>query len=88
LLYIRSYNGDTGNRPLPPINFWNTPDISFTPLTGTTPLVTNELQAGETYQVRCLLRNRGDVTVPYPKVEFSWVTRASVSIHGLLPTSG
>jgi hypothetical protein len=69
-LFIRTFDGDMGNRPLPSMNFWNTPDISFTPVTGTLPLTTNELQAGATYRVRCRLYNRGDVTVPYPKVEF------------------
>lgn len=69
-LYIRTYDGDIGNRPLPSINFWNSPDIIFTPVNGTTPLTTNELRAGETYLVRCRLYNRGDVTIPYPKVEF------------------
>jgi hypothetical protein len=69
-LYIRTYDGDIGDRPLPSINFWNSPDISFQQTTGTAPITTNELKAGETYLVRCLLHNRGDVTVPYPKVEF------------------
>lgn len=69
-LYIRTYAGDIGNRPLPSMNFWNTPDIGFTPITTTTPVSTNELRAGETYRVACRLHNRGDVTVPYPKVEF------------------
>jgi hypothetical protein len=69
-LFIRTFDGDIGNRPLPSMNFWNTPDISFTPMTGTSPITTNELKAGETYRVRCRLYNRGDVTVPYPKVEF------------------
>lgn len=76
-LYIRTYDGDIGNRPLPAINFWNSPDISFTPTTGTTPLTSNELRAGESYLVRCQLHNRGDVTVPYPKVEF-WLTNPSL----------
>jgi hypothetical protein len=69
-LFIRTYEGDLGNRPLPSMNFWNTPDISFSALTGTTPLVTNQLQAGATYRVRCKLYNRGDITVPFPKVDF------------------
>ncbi|MDB5263938.1 MAG: hypothetical protein JWQ14_3221 [Adhaeribacter sp.] len=76
-LYIRTYDGDLGNRPLPTMNFWNSPDISFMPVTGTTPLTTNELRAGESYLVRCHLHNRGDVTVPYPKVEF-WLTDPSL----------
>jgi hypothetical protein len=52
------------------MNFWNTPDISFSALTGTTPMVTNQLQAGAAYRVRTKLYNRGDITVPFPKVEF------------------
>jgi hypothetical protein len=52
------------------MNFWNTPDISFSALTGTTPMVTNQLQAGAAYRVRCKLYNRGNITVPFPKVEF------------------
>lgn len=70
-LFIRSYDGDNGNRPLPSgLNFWNSPDISFTPMNGTGPLTSNELQAGQSYLVRCRLYNRRDVTVPFPKVEF------------------
>ncbi len=69
-LYIRTHAGDIGNRPLPSMNFWNTPDISFSPITTTIPLTTNELRAGETYRVACKVHNRGDVTVPFPKVEF------------------
>jgi hypothetical protein len=69
-LYIRSFNGDIGVRPFGNILFWNSPDISLTPVTGTVPLTTNSINAGHSYRLRCELHNRGDVMVPYPKVEF------------------
>lgn len=69
-LYIRSYNGDIGTRPLGNILFWNSPDITITPVTGTAPLTTNSVDAGHSYRLQCQLHNRGDVMVPFPKVEF------------------
>ena len=69
-LYIRSFDGDIGVRPFGNILFWNSPDITLTPLTGTAPLTTNTLNAGNSYRLQCQLHNRGDVMVPFPKVEF------------------
>lgn len=69
-LYIRSFDGDIGSRPFGNILFWNSPDISLTPATGTAPLTANSINAGDTYILRCELHNRGDVMVPFPKVEF------------------
>jgi hypothetical protein len=69
-LYIRSFDGDIGVRPFGNILFWNSPDIQLTPVTGTTPLTTNSINAGHSYRLQCQLHNRGDVMVPYPKVEF------------------
>jgi len=68
-LYIRSYNGDIGIRPFDGINFWCSPDINISPITDPGNFQTT-LQAGHAYNVNCRLHNRGDVTVPYPKVEF------------------
>jgi len=68
-LYIRSYNGDTGIRPFTGINFWNSPDITINPISNS-GINTTELYAGNTYNIRCRLNNRGDLMIPYPKVEF------------------
>lgn len=69
-LYIRSHTTDVGVRPLGSVLFWNSPDINIFPAFGTTPLADNSLNAGQTYTLQCDLHNRGDVMVPYPKVEF------------------
>ena len=68
-LYIRSYNGDTGIRPFSGINFWNSPDITINPISNSS-INTTELHGGNTYNIRCRLHNRGDLMIPYPKVEF------------------
>jgi len=68
-LYIRSYNGDIGVRPFSGIQFWKSPDINISPL-GNSATTTTELVAGQTYTIRCRLNNRGDLMIPYPKVEF------------------
>lgn len=67
-LYLRSYPADIGNRPFSNIPFWRSPDIRLTPVTSVGPYTT-ELIAGETYRIRCTLRNRGDLAVPSAKVE-------------------
>lgn len=67
-LYMRSYAGDIGVRPFSGITFWRSPDIQISPVTNIAAYTT-ELEAGETYIVRCALRNRGDVAVPSAKVE-------------------
>ena len=67
-LYIRSYDADLGVRPFSGIVHWRSPDITLSPVTSTGSYTTT-LNAGETYLVRCLLRNRGDLAVPSAKVE-------------------
>ncbi len=68
-LYIRSYDGDAGLRPFSGITFWNSPDIQLHPVTDPATFTTS-LQAGSIYNIRCQLHNTGDVTVPYPKLEY------------------
>jgi hypothetical protein len=99
-LYIRSFDGDIGVRPFGNILFWNSPDISLTPVTGTAPLTTNSINAGHSYRLQCELHNRGDVMVPYPKVEFFLteptlgfdvrVAKAlgATQMHGILSSDG
>jgi len=48
--------------------FWLSPDILISPLTNI-GAYTTQLEAGETYIVRCILHNRGDLAVPSAKVE-------------------
>src|SRR5690606_18035557 len=67
-LYIRSYEGDAGIRPFNNILFWNSPDINISPVTDIGNFGTT-LHAGHTYTINCRLHNRGDITVPFPKVE-------------------
>jgi hypothetical protein len=67
-LYIRSYDGDLGVRPFSNIVHWHSPDITLSPVTSV-GAYTTELSAGETYLIRCWLRNRGDLAVPSAKVE-------------------
>ena len=68
-LYIRSYDGDNGVRPFSNIVFWHSPDIRISPLTDLTAY-TQTLEAGKTYNINCVVRNRGDLIVPSAKVEF------------------
>lgn len=67
-LYLRSYDGDLGARPFGGVVHWHSPDITLSPLSGVSAYTTT-LEAGETYLVRCWLRNRGDLAVPSAKVE-------------------
>jgi len=67
-LYIRSYDADVGVRPFSNIVHWHSPDITLSPITSVGAYTTT-LTAGETYLVRCWLRNRGDLAVPSAKVE-------------------
>ena len=67
-LYMRSYDADVGERPFSGITFWRSPDIQLSPVTNVAAYTT-QLEAGETYLVRCALHNRGDVAVPSAKVE-------------------
>jgi hypothetical protein len=68
-LYIRSYDGDVGIRPFSGITFWLSPDINICPITQLGDFTT-ELEAGKSYNISTRLHNRGDLIVPYPKVEF------------------
>lgn len=68
-LYIRSFNGDNGVRPFSNIPFWNSPDINISPVNSLNTYTTT-LQGGTAYDISCRLQNRGDLMVPYPKVEF------------------
>lgn len=68
-LYIRSYDGDNGTRPFSNIPFWNSPDIAISPVSQLGDFTTT-LEAGKSYDISTRLHNRGDLIVPYPKVEF------------------
>ncbi|PSL04416.1 hypothetical protein [Cecembia rubra] len=68
-LFIRSFVGDAGNRPISGFTFWNSPDINILPLEAGTSYTTT-LEAGKSYSIRCQLHNSGDLMIPYPKVEF------------------
>jgi hypothetical protein len=68
-LYMRSYDSDVGVRPFSNIVFWTSPDIAVAPLSNTAAYTTT-LEAGQTYQFRCTVRNRGDLIVPSANVEF------------------
>jgi hypothetical protein len=67
-LYIRSFDADVGIRPFSNIVHWHSPDLTLSPVTSVNAYTTT-LLAGETYVVRCALRNRGDLGVPSAKVE-------------------
>ena len=67
-LYIRSFDGDIGNRPFSSVVFWHSPDLLLSPVSSVGAYTTT-LQAGESYVIRTVLRNRGDLAVPSAKVE-------------------
>ena len=67
-LYIRSFDGDIGNRPFSGIVHWHSPDLLVSPISSVGAYTTT-LQAGDTYIIRTVLRNRGDLAVPSAKVE-------------------
>lgn len=67
-LYMRSYDADLGVRPFSGIAHWRSPDITLSPLTSPSTYTTS-LVAGDSYLIRCWLRNRGDLAVPSAKVE-------------------
>jgi hypothetical protein len=68
-LYIRSYDGDTGVRPMSVTPFWHSPDMNVAPVTDLSAY-TQLLDGGKTYHFACTLRNRGDLIVPSANVEF------------------
>lgn len=58
-LYIKTFVGDNGSRPIPPGTlFWNSPDVEL--FDGSTLIATNELKAGHSYDVKVLVTNDGD----------------------------
>src|SRR5687767_11091597 len=65
-LYMRSYDADLGVRPFTGVDHWRSPDITLSPVTSVSAYTTS-LNAGETYLIRCALRNRGDLAVPSAK---------------------
>lgn len=75
-LYARSYDGDNGSRPFSNQIFWLSPDINISPISSLSTY-TRTLNAGETYNISCIVRNRGDLAVPSAKVEF-WLTDPSL----------
>jgi len=73
-LYIRSYDSDNGTRPgLSNVPYWVSPDINIAPLSSMNSYTT-ELNVGTTYNIDCLVHNRGDLNVPAANVEFYLVT--------------
>lgn len=68
-LYIRSYDGDMGARPFSGITHWRSPDLNLIPVNGPQAYTTT-IEAGQTYTIRTVVRNLGDIMVPFPKVEF------------------
>ncbi|MCM5663644.1 hypothetical protein [Galbibacter mesophilus] len=72
-LYVRSFEGDNGNRPFSHVPHWVSPDIKVAPLSGLGSY-TRELDAGKPYRINCDLRNAGDLHVPSAKVEFFLTT--------------
>jgi hypothetical protein len=75
-LYMRSYDGDNGSRPFSNQVFWLSPDINVSPVSSSSTY-TRTLNVGETYNISCVLRNRGDLAVPSAKVEL-WLTDPSL----------
>ena len=58
-LYIKSYTGDAGDRPIPGGTvFWNSPDVEL--FDGETLIATNELKEGNEYEVQVTVSNGGD----------------------------
>lgn len=72
-LYIRSYDGDTGDRPGASVAYWRSPDVIVAPASALHSYTT-ELNAGTLYNIKCLVHNKGDLNVPSAKVEFYLVT--------------
>jgi len=73
-LYIRSFNSDTGLRPFSSgIYYGDSPDLQISPINNEFTFTT-ELKTGQTYKLKCMVRNRGDVNVPSAKVEFFLIT--------------
>jgi hypothetical protein len=72
-LYIRSYDGDNGTRPGANVAYWHSPDVKVSPLASLNSYTT-ELNAGQAYNLKCIVHNRGDIIVPSAKVEFYLVT--------------
>ncbi|MEL7319105.1 MAG: hypothetical protein AAFN04_10755 [Pseudomonadota bacterium] len=93
-LYMRTLFADQGDRPLAPGRHWHSPDLTLTPVS-TPGQPTTELIAGETYEIACTLRNRGDLRVPSAQVELfltdptlGFDTRQAVNLTAGRPMSG
>ncbi|MBB3840703.1 hypothetical protein FHS57_004723 [Runella defluvii] len=84
-LYIKGYDSDTGNRPMPSGTvFWMSPDIEI--FDGTTPIANNQLVAGKNYQIAVTVRNGGDLPCYSCHVEL-FICNPSLGfdpIHGTL----
>lgn len=84
-LYIKGYDSDTGNRPMPTGTvFWMSPDIEI--FDGTTPIANNQLVAGKNYQIAVTVRNGGDLPCYSCHVEL-FICNPSLGfdpIHGTL----
>lgn len=72
-LFMRSCDADTGLRPVPCPMFWVSPDLRVAPLSDV-GAPTRTLNAGSSYRLTAVLRNRGDLMIPAAKVEFWLVT--------------
>lgn len=67
-LFISGYRGDDGRRPFLGRIRWQSPDVQITHASNPlTPLTV--LKAGQSYRIRCTVRNQGDRIVPSAKVE-------------------
>lgn len=62
-LFIGTYAGDEGFRPLPPdLVFWRSPDIEI--YKDGHPVATNNINQGEEYQIVVTVTNNGDMNCP------------------------
>lgn len=68
-LYIRSFDADRGDRDFSHEPFWLSPDLQVSPISNL-DAYTRTLQVGQTYNIKCTVRNAGDLFVPSAKVEF------------------
>lgn len=69
-LLIRSFEGDTGDRPTNQ-GCWLSPDLNVFPLgAGPQAQEHTRIEPGRRYQIECLVHNLGDLDVPQATVEF------------------
>ncbi|MEM1373298.1 MAG: hypothetical protein AAGF78_02825 [Pseudomonadota bacterium] len=93
-LYMRTLDADLGDRPLAPGRHWHAPDLNLTPVSNPGQ-ITTDLEAGESYEIACTLRNRGDLRVPNAQVELfltdptlGFDTRHALNLTGATPLGG